>query len=197
MGNYLPLSTPPRELKAADAPALVEPRIWERQPGENAKQYEAFLIFRDLPAAERGNGEPDKKALLTVSRIMYDDKERVAVAPTLMKLYRYWSWRARLDAYHLGLQTEASRRNENALLKLKTTIEGTCLKLCGQISELAGCDDEASLAAKRFLLVKLELLIGKGKAGEFLLKTHVALLGQKIDISGTVKHEVDALAWKP
>lgn len=60
----------------------VQPELWERQPGETTRAFEAFVIYRDLGAgrSHRKTGQQLGKNLTTIGEwsVKYDWMKRVA-----------------------------------------------------------------------------------------------------------------------
>jgi len=77
---------------------LVPPAPWEKQDGESARAFSAFVVYRDLPAASR--------KLESVSEQLYPQ------APWAVSKVREWAskynWQVRADAW--SAQLDAERR---------------------------------------------------------------------------------------
>jgi hypothetical protein len=95
----MPTNTP----KPVDLEALIdaddELEVWERCPGEPAKDYAAFRLFRDLPSLNRGTGIVATQTDLSERRIR--------------QLSQQWRWFERAQAWDDAChQTEDRERLE-------------------------------------------------------------------------------------
>lgn len=69
-----------------------KPAPWERQPGESAKAYHAFCIYRDMPPRER--------SLRAVSARLKGQSGKAKKVSTNVYLWsRDWSWQERAKAW--------------------------------------------------------------------------------------------------
>lgn len=88
----------------------VAPEPWEQQPGESAKAYAAFCLYRDLP--------PAKRSLRAVTELIYGPKPGMKrsqrnVPGKIRDWAARWRWAERAKAW----DEEQDRQNREAQLQ--------------------------------------------------------------------------------
>lgn len=167
----------------------VEPD-WEKQPKEPDSAYRAFLIYRHLP--------PFKRNLLETARVFFKEPEKEDIPPALKKLHKKWKWDQRVEAYYLHLQKEKAGHDEQALLKIKTNLERAGVAISEKIAVLAECDSFEKLMEMKHLMGQLEIMLGKGQMGAWVLGAQKSFMGTEVKVRGEIEHthKISALDWK-
>jgi hypothetical protein len=165
---------------------LVEP-IYRRQPHETDKQYQLFLIYRDLPW--------DQRNLKKVSMIATQKDDLKYAHPTVIEASARWSWQKRVDAFELFVQEVHSSHQERAVLELKAEVEMLALRLVRKIARIENIQDPLELADPKIQrdLAVIEALIGKGAAGKFILEAYKTVIGEKLELG---PRKTEPLLWK-
>lgn len=176
----------------------VEPRliptpqgVWERQPGEADKQWQAFLIYRMLPL--------DKRSLKEVAVRLYNNPQKT-VPDALKRLAKVRHWESRTEAYYAHLEESFAATKESGITKIQRNIELFVEKFSEDILAIVqdGTPEQVSEAMGK--LARIDLLMGpKGSAANWMLAAHKAVLGTKLVVGGSVemRHKVEAIEWKP
>jgi len=112
---------------------------WERQPGEPAKAYAAFCVYRDLPASERS---------LTAAYGRHSGKN--ARAPGFWAEWsRDWLWVERAAAYDAYLDGERRRIREARLAEIEARRAEFAWRHQAQLEEWVATLDTALKRALR------------------------------------------------
>jgi len=165
---------------------LVEP-IYRRQPAETDKEYQLFLIYRDLPW--------DERSLKKVSAIATENPNTRYPHSSVVDAKNKWNWERRVDAFELFIQEVQSDKQERAILELKSEVELLALRLVRKIANIEAIENPLDLTnplIQRDLAV-IEAIIGKGNAGKFILDAYKTVIGEKLQLGGK---KIEELVWK-
>lgn len=182
-----PIWNQQKEIRDLHHPDVIE------QKCEPDAAYRAFLIYRHLP--------DEKRTLLECARAYSQDESISEVPSSVTRLSKAWHWEMRVEAYYRHLQEHAAQKHEDAILKIQENIQQIALALSTEIRELVlnGMDSEEAMTKAKKKREKLEMFLGKGQMGKWLMQAHTTLLGTKI-VVGSANGEtpkVIALEWKP
>ena len=168
-----------------DHDALVEP-IFKRQPHESDRDFQLFLIYRDLPYFER--------TLKNVSIKATGDKTLTNAHSEVVDASKKWQWKARCDAFELYVQEHISDRQERVVLELKSEIEVFCLNIMRKVKRIEAIEDVEDMNDPSLMrdLKIVEGLIGKAEAGKFLLNAYKTVIGEKLQLS---QGKLEPIKW--
>jgi len=160
---------------------LVEP-IYRQQPEESDRDYQLFLIYRDIAW--------DERSAIKASAIAQNIPEsQVKESHSAIRhASMNWQWPKRVAAYDLFLQEHQSDRQERIVLQTKSDIEHCVMRLVGKIKRIENIQSVEDLndpALKKDMAV-VQAMLDKGGAGKFLLDAYKTIVGQKV-IAGGMK----------
>lgn len=165
---------------------LQEP-IYRRQEHETDKEYQLFLIYRDLPW--------DQRSLKRVSAIATENPNIRHPHTAVIDAKNKWSWEKRVDAFELFIQEIQSDKQERAVLELKAEVEVLALRLVRKIANIEAIENPLDLSDPKIQrdLAVIEAIIGKGNAGKFVLDAYKTVIGEKLQIGSK---KIEDLVWK-
>lgn len=144
---------PPSEMLPAK-PA----KPWDQQPLESDLWYSNFLIYRDLGQG-RGLREAQGKR--------YGTPPKASPSGSWIKTSKQWRWPERAQAYDLHLTEKTSLAiqgsQDRALQKIQQHIEDAA----DMVGKVIHADDLKKVQPE---LAKILVLLGRGGAGNYLLK---------------------------
>lgn len=166
--------------------ALVEP-IYRRQPLETDREFQLFLIYRDLTW--------DERSLKQVSRAATENENLRFPHTSVVEANKKWQWQKRADAFELFIQEVQSDKQERAVIELKSEVEMIALRLVRKIGSIESIKDPSELSKPEIQrdLAVIEALIGKGNAGRFLLDAYKTVVGEKLQI---YSKKTEVLQWR-
>lgn len=118
-------------------------RPWERQRGETAKQYEAFLIFRNL--------EPGERTIRAAARLKAEIGNRNA--DTVERQFKGWSaqrhWHDRVEAFDVDIDRKRlqARETERQRIDREQAAEGRFLRAAAMRRFVGGVDPRGHAVA--------------------------------------------------
>jgi hypothetical protein len=176
------------ELDTRERPILQEP-IYRRQEDETDREYEFFLIYRDISW--------DERTLRKATAIATGVPEGEVTVPhsQIAAMSAKWQWPMRADAYDLFIQENRSERQEKIVLHMKSEIEHTCMRLVSKIAKITNIAnaDELLLPEMKRDMAVVQAMVPEGGAGKFMLETYKTIIGQKLQLGTTKK--LPQLEW--
>lgn len=181
----------PEEKSTEASLVLVDkPKPWDQLENEPHSAYAEFLIYRDL-----GKGRSIDRAYQGFLDGQYEAKGPAAKG--VARASRAWNehsslydWPERAAKWDVHILQESGKRRAERKIERLASIEEDTIELIDMVvkDNLALYKDgPKGVANLQDKLVAHQLLHGAGGSGQFILKAHKALYGEKREISGELK----------